>query len=441
MSDDATSIVKQFNNLLVSAHGKYEQKKIVLKKRAKSNLLTSQSNSGKQRTSTRVKLKKADRTINVRRGRTCPNHPGRALKPMEQVSTRTITDLVFTSKGVKKLVTRYVGKQGRCTACATSFSPPAIRAIGSVQKYGHGLQAWVAYHRMALRLPFKKIAQLIEDQFYERITSGQVASLFEQLSRYYVVSEKQLLKKILGSQVIHVDETTINIRGISQYVWVITDGTHVDFRHTESRESTFIHELLDGFDGVLCSDFYAGYDSVECVQQKCWAHLIRDLNDDLRKSPFDLELETFVSAVRDLIVPILEAVDKYGLKVRNLSKFRANVAQFYDCHILGILYHSDLMVTYQKRFLKYRDKLFVFLTQDGIPWNNNMAERALRHIAVQRKISGSFSKEGILRYLIFLGITQSCRFQEKSLLQFLLSGERDVDEFKGKGEFVGWRMH
>lgn len=69
-----------------------------------------------------------------------------------------------------------------------------------------------------------------------------------------------------------------------------------------------------------------------------------------------------------------------------------------------------------------------------------MAERALRHIAVQRKISGSFGSSGILRYLLLLGITQSCRFQNKSLLQFLLSGEKDVDIFKGKGELVGWRM-
>jgi hypothetical protein len=107
----------------------------------------------------------------------------------------------------------------------------------------------------------------------------------------------------------------------------------------------------------------------------------------------------------------------------------------------GKQYRSNLMNTYQKRFSKYRDKLFVFMERDGVPWNNNMAERALRHIAVQRKISGSFGTDGILRYLLLLGVTQSCRFQNKSLLQFLLSREEDIDLFKGKGEIVGWRMH
>ena len=70
-----------------------------------------------------------------------------------------------------------------------------------------------------------------------------------------------------------------------------------------------------------------------------------------------------------------------------------------------------------------------------------MAERALRHIAVQRKISGSFSKHGLSVFLILLGITQSCRFQNKSLLQFLLSKEKDIDEFKGRKKYSGWSMN
>lgn len=35
------------------------------------------------------------------------------------------------------------------------------------------------------------------------------------------------------------------------------------FRHTEGREALVIHELFDGYSGVLCSDFYSGYVSVK----------------------------------------------------------------------------------------------------------------------------------------------------------------------------------
>ena len=438
LSENASNIVDRFNVLLRSAHGSYEQAKIVLKKAAK----TKAPGSSKKDTNMRGRPShgKIHNVIHVRRGRTCPQHPGKALKPRAAEAVHTITDLVFTTRGVKKVVTQYVGNTGYCNTCNTEYSPPAIRKLGRGQKYGHGLQAWAAYHRMALRLPFDRIAQLIEDIFCEKIAGNHIYKLITQLSRNYEQAEQLLLRKILASPVVHADETTINIHGSSQYVWVITDGQHVVFRHTLSREALIIHELFDGYVGVLCSDFYPGYDSVKCVQQKCWAHLIRDLNDDLRKSPFDVELENFVSSVRDLIVPMFEAVDKFGLKARNLRKFRKCVDQFYDRQVFGNMYRSELIATYQKRFLKYRDKLFVFLDRDGVPWNNNMAERALRHLAVQRKISGSFGKDGILHYLLLLGITQSCRFQNKSLLQFLLSGEKDVDKFKSRGTFVGWRM-
>ena len=76
-----------------------------------------------------------------------------------------------------------------------------------------------------------------------------------------------------------------------------------------------------------------------------------------------------------------------------------------------------------------------------VPWNNNAAERAIRHLAVQRKISGSFGKGSTPHYLRLLSITQTCRFQNKSLLQFLLSGEIDIDMFKGRKGLIGWRMH
>ena len=64
------------------------------------------------------------------------------------------------------------------------------------------------------------------------------------------------------------------------------------------------------------------------------------------------------------------------------------------------------------------------------PWNNNMAERAIRHLAVQRKISFTFHEGLIYQYLLLLGIMQTCRFQNKSLLKFFLSGEKDINQFK-----------
>jgi hypothetical protein len=159
-------------------------------------------------------------------------------------------------------------------------------------------------------------------------------------------------------------------------------------------------------------------------------HLIRDLNDDLWKHPFVTEYELFVARV--LLVPMFQDVERYGLKTRHLQKHMKSVDRFYCQSIDDVIWQSEIIQTYQKRFLRYRESIFLFLTEDGIPWNNNMAERALRHLAVQRNISRSFYLKGATDYLTMLGVAQSCRFQEKSFLRFLLSEEKDVDAFKDR---------
>ena len=125
------------------------------------------------------------------------------------------------------------------------------------------------------------------------------------LAGYYAPTEAAILQAILKSDFVHVDETKINIQGVDHYVWVFTDGKHVVFRMTETREADIVREVLAGYQGVLVSDFYPGYDSMPCRQQKCLVHLIRDINDDLWKAPFDKELEAFAVEVQALLVPIL----------------------------------------------------------------------------------------------------------------------------------------
>jgi hypothetical protein len=185
-------------------------------------------------------------------------------------------------------------------------------------------------------------------------------------------------------------------------------------------------ELLKEYNGILISDFYPGYDSLKCKHQKCWVHLIRDLNDDLYKNPYDTEYELFICELKNLIIPIFSTIEKYGSKKRHFNKFKKHIDLFYNQIIQNENYHSELTLKYQTRLKKQWTNLFTFLDFDNIPWNNNMAERGIRHLAVQRKISTYFDK-GISHYLLLLGIMQTCKFQNKSFLKFLLSGKKSID--------------
>ena len=63
------------------------------------------------------------------------------------------------------------------------------------------------------------------------------------------------------------------------YVWVLASMEEVAYFYTPTREGDTIQALLKDFSGVLVSDFYAAYDAINCPQQKCLIHFIRDLND------------------------------------------------------------------------------------------------------------------------------------------------------------------
>jgi predicted RecB family nuclease len=359
----------------------------------------------------------------------CPTHDVALVPNPEMPIAKTVIDLVFTKSGCRKTVTKHLGIKSRCPKDGQYYNPDSICGPQS-HAFGHAFQAWAIYQRVALRLPYEIIVQVMDHLFGIGLGTSTLVYFVGNLAGYYAPTEAAILQAILKSNFVHVDETKINIQGVDHYVWVFTDGKHVLFRMTETRETNIVREVLAGYQGVLVSDFYPGYDSMPCRQQKCLVHLIRDINDDLWKAPFDKELETFAVAVQALLVPILVEVDRYGLKAWHLRKFLKDVERFYDKHIIGREYTSEPVRTFQKRFERYQESLFTFLTEDSIPWENNMAERAIRQLAVQRKISGSFYKRVAPQYLLLLAISQTCRFQGKSFLKFLLSKETDLDSFR-----------
>jgi hypothetical protein len=136
------------------------------------------------------------------------------------------------------------------------------------------------------------------------LTVEHLSLLFDlQLDRYearrikaamaerYMPTYRGILRQITNGALIHADETNGIVNGGGHYIWVFANLTTVAYVYAESRESMILDDLLDGFSGVLVSDFYAAYDSVPCAQQKCLIHLMRDINDDLHKNPFDDELK------------------------------------------------------------------------------------------------------------------------------------------------------
>jgi hypothetical protein len=227
----------------------------------------------------------------------------------------------------------------------------------------------------------------------------------------------------------HADETYVKLRTGKGYVWVLASPEEVVFMYRPTREAEFLRRMLQDFQGVLVSDFYAGYESLPCPQQKCLIHLIRDMNQDLLNNPFDEELQTITKPFGVLLRSIVATIDEHGLKRRRLERHAKHVEEFFRL-LSAQTPRSDAAGSLRDRLLKWQNKLFTFIRYDSVPWNNNNAENAIKQFAYYREdTTGTMKEPGLNDYLVLLSIYQTCRYKGINFLKFLLSRERNIEAF------------
>ena len=214
----------------------------------------------------------------------------------------------------------------QCIACGHTFIPERYQRLA---KHFHGLMSWAIYQHVAHRISPNKLAEMLKN-FFGLSVCGQSIDRFKPvMAFYYRACYKTLFDKILSGEVLHVDETEVRLRTGKGYVWVFTTSEEVIYMFRPTREGDFLLDLLKNFHGVLVTDFYSAYDSVDCPQQKCLIHLMRDMNQELLNNPFDEELQAITGPFGGLLLKIVETIDQHGLKRRYLEKHEPEVAEFF----------------------------------------------------------------------------------------------------------------
>ena len=207
----------------------------------------------------------------------------------------------------------------------------------------------------------------------------------------------------------------------------LTSIDKVYYFYKPSREGSFLQEFLGDFAGVLVSDFYTAYDSLKCEQQKCLVHFVRDIDDDVMKNPLDTELKDMAQSFGALLRPIIETVDRRGLKKRYLQKHKPSTLRFLKS-VASTEFSSRLANRYKERFQKSGKKMFTFLDHDGVPWNNNNAEHAIKRFAKYRRdADGRFTERTLGEYLVLSTVFETCEFNNVNVLKFLLSKETSLE--------------
>jgi predicted RecB family nuclease len=385
---------------------------------------------------------------NVRRAATVRVGPRQALAPNKTIEcptprscpkcasvkffkhtkySKTLVDLKFMRHGIKRWITRYRYHRYQCQSCGAVFQPE--ETCWGKGRFGSEIKAYSLYLNIKFRLPQVHIASKLNRFFGFHLHSTSIGDFKADAAEKYRGTFNQLVTMLCSGQLLHIDETKVNLKDKNGFVWVLANMDHVAYIYSDTREGDLVQTMLKDFKGVLISDFYAAYDAIRCPQQKCLIHLIRDLNDDVLKHPYDAELKQLTLAFTVLLRPMVESIDRYGLKSRFLKKHLPSVKRFYrqlsKCNL-----HSERAGKVRDRLEKNRDKLFTFLNYDGVPWNNNNAEHAVKPFAELRQVVGGVTTErGLRDYLVLLSICQTCKYIGLDFLDFLRSGEKGIHAF------------
>jgi DNA-directed RNA polymerase subunit RPC12/RpoP len=366
---------------------------------------------------------KANKRIEIRCKR-CPHCNSKRLSEGRALSIRRI-DMKFFGGGVKKWVTVYSSWKYRCHKCGKTFKPPEYPQ--TTNQYGDGLANWVVYQNVALGQNLLKVQRCLREVFKLDIPQPTVHRFKASVARRYEPTNIAIIAGLLLGPSLSIDETEVRLCKEKAHVWVFAGMSGAYYEYRDSRNGQFLTERLKGFDGVLVSDFFTAYDSIECPQQKCLIHLIRDMNEDLKANPYDAELRGIVQAFATIVRSVIETVDRYGLTKSRLQKHKSAAMGFVEkcCKHQG---SSEAARKYQKRIDKYGYRLFTFLDYDRVPWHNNNAEHAIHAFARYRRFAdGRFTRKSVRDYLAILSVFQTCEYRGVSVLDFLLSGETSFD--------------
>jgi hypothetical protein len=361
--------------------------------------------------------KKVNEVIIIPPLKQCPHCGHTKLYQSRKIKTSVKqTDLKFTVSGIKQHVVEYRSGIAKCAKCATKTNNKNLR----IMHYGDNLLALVINYYVNYHISHEMISKLLQEHYGIWVSQMYLVMYKNKWwNRRWEPVAGYIKEIVLKSPVIHIDETTIKLARESGYVWVFATTHSVFYHYTSTRETGFLQELLKDYKGIIISDFFAGYETLDVKRQKCLIHLIRDLNDDLFKNPFDEEYKLIVAGFNKLLRKIIETIDKHGLQKVHLSKHIKDTEVFFKT-IIEPDHTGELSVKYIKRLKKHWEELWIFLQHDNVPWNNNNAEAAVKAFAQHRRgVKGQMHVRGLREYLQMLSVSQTCRYRNISFLSFL----------------------
>jgi transposase len=181
--------------------------------------------------------------------------------------------------------------------------------------------------------------------------------------------------------------------------------------------------LSPDFAGGLVSDFYAAYGHLPTAKQRCWAHLLRDVHALRQQHPDDAALAKWAKQLHRLYERGRAGATgpTLGARAAQRRQWALRTKLQAGRRALATLPAQEPPPVYRTlagRLRRDESERFTFVTEPGVPPDNNAAERSLRHLVTQRKISGGTrSPEGTATLMVASTLFGTWQAQGRDPLQ------------------------
>lgn len=293
---------------------------------------------------------------------------------------------------VRAEVVEHVVLQRRCRQCgqvSRGTMPDLGAEAGAHHRFSWEVVAQAAVLRTKLRLPLSSVQWLFAHLWGVHLSEGALCAMLDEAARAGQRTYAAVLADARASPVLHVDETGWRQAGRNGYVWTVSTPTERYYHYSASRAGYVARRLVgDDYEGVVVSDFYTAYDQLDGVHQRCWAHLLRDLQELEVQQPDDAGVAAWVQRVQGIY---RRAVAWAAQPQARSPSERTAARHTYEAELLRVCREPTVSVrqtTLAARMERYLPELFMFVADEAVPATNNAAERALRPLVVARKVSG-----------------------------------------------------
>jgi transposase len=323
-----------------------------------------------------------------------------------------------------------------CPCCGQTNRGSFPEAVTQPVQYGERVKAIAVYLLVYQLIPYDRLTQLMSDLLAVPLSEGTLQNAVETCASRLEGVEAKIQAGIQHAEQAHFDETGGRIGGKRGWVHVAGTAylTHYGWHGKRGRAATEAIGILPGFEGRAMHDGWRSYFGYPCDHALCNAHHLRELTflEEQCRQEWARRLKELlvriyrrVEEVREAGGEALKPEERVGFEEEYEAIVAAGEAanpkpaemEGNEGKKKGGRRKQTPAQNMLDRLRSYRKETLAFMYDFGVPFDNNQAERDLRMVKVQQKISGGFRSEaGAKRFCRIRGYVSTLRKQAMDVM-------------------------